>query len=982
MKKTIYFGISLAFTALVLLSSCPSPTPTPLELEIEPSTSSISVKVNDEISGFSIKKSPADATGEFSINPDLPDGLNIDKTTGVISGSTATAKELTTYTITFTGSGKFANKTASANLTIEIYELNITLSNSSIAVKVNKDISGFSITKNPADATGVFSIKPDLPDGLQIDPTNGVISGSTATAREPTTYTITFTGSGKFANKTASANLTIEIYEIGIIPSSNSIQVGINQNVSGFSIRKDPANATGVYSIKPDLPEGLQIDPTTGAISGAKTTAMAPTQYVITFTGTGSFLNKEATTTITIQVYKLVINPSNSSILVKINEEISGFSITKTPEFVTGIYSINPPLPNGLNFDTTSGTISGIPAAAHKSDYTITFNSNGDFTGNSANTIVSIEIYNLTLTANVKLLKANRNEEFTESITYTRTPDIRGDYSITPTLPNGLNFNADSGQINGTPVVASEQTAYTITLIGSGDHEGKTAETTLDIIVYKHHPENRYDLIDAIENEFSAQNSSSPNLNNINTDLITEMYDIFNTASRTKHQDNYNKFNGDVSGWDVSKVTNMTRMFAGSPFNKDISKWDVSSVKNMEAMFTNSSFNGDISSWNVSSVINMSDMHSNSQFNGDLSQWNMQSVTDISNMFLNNTVFNQQIGKADPKVGSFEKMTSVFEGATSFNQDLDTWDVSKVTDMSSVFKGASSFNGNIRDWNVSKVTDMKYMFNGASDFNQNIGGWTVTEVTNMERMFAGASKFNQNLSTWSTTNVSNLTEMFAEATAFNGNISTWDMKNVERMAKILYKASAFNQEIGNWFANGIHTNNTDLNQILRGTAFNKNLSHWNDRVSGVTDMSYMFADTPAFNQDISGWDVSNVTDMSGMFYRATAFNQPLNNWGMNVGKVTNMSFMFSGAQSFNQPLNQWDVSEVTNMNQMFKDATVFNGNNTTWVVSKVTNMREMFQNAKAFDQNISGWNVTNVSDFISFRTGAALTDAHTPQKFR
>jgi surface protein len=48
-------------------------------------------------------------------------------------------------------------------------------------------------------------------------------------------------------------------------------------------------------------------------------------------------------------------------------------------------------------------------------------------------------------------------------------------------------------------------------------------------------------------------------------------------------------------------------------------------------------------------------------------------------------------------------------------------------------------------------------------------------------------------------------------------------------------------------------------------------------VSNVTDMSGMFYEATAFNQDISGWDVSNVTDMSGLYYEATAINQQYNN---------------------------------------------------------------------------------------------------------
>ena len=41
------------------------------------------------------------------------------------------------------------------------------------------------------------------------------------------------------------------------------------------------------------------------------------------------------------------------------------------------------------------------------------------------------------------------------------------------------------------------------------------------------------------------------------------------------------KFNGDISGWNVSNVTDMSGMFYKSEFNGDISCWDVSSVTNM-----------------------------------------------------------------------------------------------------------------------------------------------------------------------------------------------------------------------------------------------------------------------------------------------------------------------------------------------------------------------------------------------------------------
>ena len=45
------------------------------------------------------------------------------------------------------------------------------------------------------------------------------------------------------------------------------------------------------------------------------------------------------------------------------------------------------------------------------------------------------------------------------------------------------------------------------------------------------------------------------------------------------------QFNGDISNWDVSSVTDMSDMFSESQFNGDISNWDVSNVTNMIGMF-------------------------------------------------------------------------------------------------------------------------------------------------------------------------------------------------------------------------------------------------------------------------------------------------------------------------------------------------------------------------------------------------------------
>ena len=66
-------------------------------------------------------------------------------------------------------------------------------------------------------------------------------------------------------------------------------------------------------------------------------------------------------------------------------------------------------------------------------------------------------------------------------------------------------------------------------------------------------------------------------------------------------------------------------------------------------------------------------------------------------------------------------------------------------DMSGMFKD-SQFNQPLNSWDVSNVTNMSHMFD-YSEFNQSLDSWDVSNVTNMENMFFN-SKFNQNINSW------------------------------------------------------------------------------------------------------------------------------------------------------------------------------------------------------------------------------------------
>ncbi len=212
---------------------------------------------------------------------------------------------------------------------------------------------------------------------------------------------------------------------------------------------------------------------------------------------------------------------------------------------------------------------------------------------------------------------------------------------------------------------------------------------------------------------------NTADLNYIVTTAVTDMTDIFKGTLGDP-----NMFNGDISGWDVSKVTTMENMFNyASAFNGDISGWDTSAVTSMNYMFSYAfAFNGDISGWDVSAVTNMFHMFDGARvFNGDISLWDVSKVTN---------------------------MIFMFSYASAFNGDISGWNTRAVTNMNYMFWDAFAFNADISGWDVSNVTGMGYMFNSARAFNADISGWDVSSVAITSNMFNGARAFNQNLEEW------------------------------------------------------------------------------------------------------------------------------------------------------------------------------------------------------------------------------------------
>ena len=210
-------------------------------------------------------------------------------------------------------------------------------------------------------------------------------------------------------------------------------------------------------------------------------------------------------------------------------------------------------------------------------------------------------------------------------------------------------------------------------------------------------------------------------------------------------------------------------------FDKDISSWDISSVTDMTSMFSRADALSDL---NKCAIHNAYKSNSNWPYDWSSGCWEPQTKAELQT--------------------AVDLWVSDNSSARSNYGEINTWDVSLITDMSELFKDKSTFNDNISNWDVDNVTNMGSLFSGTTKFNGDLSEWDVSNVTSFDSMFSSAKSFNNNsLANWDVSSVTNMRQMFYGASAFNGDISGWDVSSVTNM-RVMFSQTAINQDLSNW----------------------------------------------------------------------------------------------------------------------------------------------------------------------------------------
>ena len=218
-------------------------------------------------------------------------------------------------------------------------------------------------------------------------------------------------------------------------------------------------NSTGIiaeatWSVYPDLPTGITIDSVTGEVSGTPIVVQNTTEYTV-------WANTSLESASATMFIEVVGAPEFSYEPSEFNLMRLHAMPTSLPISFGGIvesWEIIPDLPSGLNFDFTTGQISGTPTENQPTTiFTIWGNNSaGDFSFDISISITEEPPNIVYQDPSIELTQYIRMDDL--------VPDSNGglidSWSIDPQLPLGLFF--DNGTISGIPGVNQSEQSYTV----------------------------------------------------------------------------------------------------------------------------------------------------------------------------------------------------------------------------------------------------------------------------------------------------------------------------------------------------------------------------------------------------------------------------------------------------------------------------------------------------------------------------------------
>jgi hypothetical protein len=371
----------------------------------------------------------------------LPSGLSINSSTGQITGTLAsTADTDSPYAVTLTVTDGTNTSTQSFDWAVNAVVTIDSLDDASNAVG---DAVSLQVTASDSLNDALTYSATNLPSGLSINGTTGLISGTMALGADtssPYAVTVTVTDS---AGNSASLSFNWSVTHVALV--NPGPQWNVDGQAVSLQLQGHDADGDTVSYTASGLPSGLNLDPSTGLISGTLVSnADTNSPYNVMVTASDGTNTATQTFLWTVAQVSLAM-PSDQT-----NSEGDNVSLQLQGTASSGSLTYNASgLPAGLSLNATTGLLSGTLAAgdAANGPYTVDVSvSNGTVSTSQSFTWTVNPIVTLTTPAD-----PSNNQGDSVSLQMTATDALNKALTYTASgLPTGLSINGSTGLISGT----------------------------------------------------------------------------------------------------------------------------------------------------------------------------------------------------------------------------------------------------------------------------------------------------------------------------------------------------------------------------------------------------------------------------------------------------------------------------------------------------------------------------------------------------
>jgi hypothetical protein len=433
-------------------------TPNPVPLSI--ATSSLPTGIAGV--SYSATLNAAGGLAPFTwqlIAGNLPQGLTLDSQTGQLSG-TPTTPGSTALTFQVTDSTTPTAQTATATLTLSIV-LPLSITTTSLP-------HGSVSTPYSATLAATGGVAPylwqlssgSLPNGLTLNPQTGQIGG-TPMAAANTQLTFLVMDASSPVPQTATVTLSLTVSVVPLVIISTSLPAG-QINVP-YSANLTAAGGVLPYTwklISGTLPAGLSLTPQTGQIQGTPTTVVlnAPLTFQVTDSGTPT--PQTATVTLSLSVTSAVLTILTASLPnAQVNVPYSA-NLTAAGGVSPFTWTYRR-LPAGFSLDPQTGQLAGTAASTFSTTVSFTVTDSSSPPQSATSTLgFSAVLSGFTITT-ASLPPGQVNVPYSATLSASGGSPPYTWQLLSGALPNGIGFNATTGQISGVPTAPVSNASLT-----------------------------------------------------------------------------------------------------------------------------------------------------------------------------------------------------------------------------------------------------------------------------------------------------------------------------------------------------------------------------------------------------------------------------------------------------------------------------------------------------------------------------------------